>query len=162
MSRSSPAPSLLCGRCRIFIQYPLLQQLLRLRSLLQLLLQTVRSHVFLQFFLLALYGRGGGGVGKDVSLNIPKSQSCGNFLIDSEIVNENFVESYVQSTLPSPDASPVPSSSCRSLVDAQVLVGRIVSRWSFVSWLDPNMWVRGEFAYGAAFVSRRMFLFLRS
>ena len=162
ISRSSTAPSLLCRRRRIFIQYPLLQQLLGLRSLLQLLLQTVRSHVFLQFLLLALYGRGGRGVGKDVSFKPPKSQSCGILLIDSELVNENFAESYVQSTLPSPGASPVPSSSCRSLVGAQVLVGRIVSRWSFVSSLDPNMWVRGEFAYGAAFVSRRMFLFLRS
>ena len=46
--------SLLRRRRRILIQNPLLHQLLRPRSLLDLLLQTIRTHVLLQFPLLLL------------------------------------------------------------------------------------------------------------
>ena len=66
ISFSPKAPLRLRRRRRILIQYPLLHQLLRLRSLLQLLLQTIRSHMLLQFPLLSLYRRRGIGVGKDI------------------------------------------------------------------------------------------------
>ena len=59
-------PSGLCGRRRVLVQNPLLHQLRRLRPLHQLLLQTVRPHMFLQLPLLSLNGGRGVGIRKDV------------------------------------------------------------------------------------------------
>lgn len=77
------------------------------------------------------------------------------------------IESHVQSVPPSPDASPTPSSNCPWLVGAPVLAASIVSLCLLVSFPNPNIpsSLTGcgcGCVYGAAFVSRRMFLFLRS
>ena len=60
----------------------------------------------------------------------------GMFALDGPAGIEKVVGSYVQSAPPSPDASPIPSASCRWLVGAQVLIGRIVSHCFPVSSLD--------------------------
>lgn len=82
------------------------------------------------------------------------------------IPNDNWaIVSYVQSNPPSPDASPIPSLSYRSLVGAPILAARIVSHCfphQFTPDEDVGSWGRGVCVYGAAFVSRKMFLFLRS
>lgn len=58
------------------------------------------------------------------------------FALDGPAGIEKVVGSYSQSAPPSPDASPIPSASCRWLVGAQVLTGRIVSHCFPVSSLD--------------------------
>ena len=62
-----PLPISLSRRRRILPQNPLLNQLLGLRPLLNLLLQTIRPHVFLQFPLLLLQRRCSRRVRQDVA-----------------------------------------------------------------------------------------------
>jgi hypothetical protein len=57
----------LLQRIFVLLQDPLLHQIRRRRSALQPLLQAIRSHVALEFLLVALQGGRGGGVGEDVT-----------------------------------------------------------------------------------------------
>ena len=60
------------------LQNPLPDQLLRLRSRLQLLLQTIRPHMFFQLALLSLNGRRSGGTVQDIAYTPRKTTDDGS------------------------------------------------------------------------------------
>ena len=175
---SDSPPSLLRRRRRILIQNPLLHQLLRLRSLQQLLLQTIRPHMFLQLFLLALYSRGGRSVREYVACILKEKEPNMSvpilpflpILNNMAVPNEKKGCAYVQSAPPSPASSPIPSAGYRSLAGALIPTARIVGpcgrrqHRAHISKREIQVHCamdRGR-AYGAAFVSRRIFLFFKS
>lgn len=65
--KTTVPPFLLLRGILVLLQYPLPHQILRLRAIGNLLLQTIGAHVFQQFTLLALDCGRGGRVGKDVA-----------------------------------------------------------------------------------------------
>jgi len=74
--RRHPSVTTDCAKenSKLTLQNPLLDQCLRTRSVLQLLLQTVRTHMFRQFALLALECRRHCAVGEDIAwFNVSRS-----------------------------------------------------------------------------------------